>query len=675
MSTNRRDFLQAAGAVAFGSLLLPDTVRGEDPQQIPEPAPRIPAGAWKSVFAGHARLIGPKTHVQALAKAKPAEYKIVRAQTSLLAVGIVQAVEGAEADRIQPHLAAAERNAQRGVTNVHQDTWIWLDEAALAFDLFHEQIPDEKRQTMVQWMNGHLEKYDNDEGAFHNSTLSKILTYFRIACATRGENPRADEFRDYALRRLYEGRVAPVLRGFGAGGGFTECGWYSRHSLWHLVEVLELARRLEGYDGFQQAPRFFYQRLAYELLQPYPGLGENRNEIYAVEGDGVNTYGVHREAPRHMRTVLAQYFRGSELARYIAARRRPGSNPEARVVDFLYDEPPDAPADLKDFPPAHCASRVGKVYARSDWSDEATWLRFECGPFWNNHQHFEVGNFEVFRYEPLATESGEYADYGTSHSVNWLLRTIAHNCILVFQPGEQWPRLRDGARNVYANDGGQTNKWGWPAPTLNEWKKQPGKFERGTLVAYDNRPQFLFTAGDCTKAYSPAKLDLWVRQIVFLRPSTLVIFDRVAATQAEYQKTWLLHMKNEPQISGNTVTISSGKGRLVSETLLPEQPGIQKIYGYTYGGQTFNERETRLTPLAAKWRIEVRPPSASREDLFLHVLWTGQPQPARLQRKGDAVGVQVGQAEVLFSGKVGGTLRLAGRELPLEAGLKLGKYE
>ena len=38
-------------------------------------------------------------------------------------------------------------------------------------------------------------------------------------------------------------------------------------------------------------------------------------------------------------------------------------------------------------------SGIGRVYARSDWSDDATWLRFECGDFWSHHQHFETGNF------------------------------------------------------------------------------------------------------------------------------------------------------------------------------------------------------------------------------------------------------------------------------------------
>lgn len=31
-----------------------------------------------------------------------------------------------------------------------------------------------------------------------------------------------------------------------------------------------------------------------------------------------------------------------------------------------------------------------------------------------------------------------------NHDVNWLTRTIAHSCILVYQPDEQWSQMRDG---------------------------------------------------------------------------------------------------------------------------------------------------------------------------------------------------------------------------------------
>jgi len=657
-----------AGAILAGG-------QGLRAEEISKPAPQVAAGSWASMLKAHPRLYGSAERLRDFAKARPDDYRRVRSHDSLMAVGVVRAVEGAPADRARRYIDAARKHVAAGVTNIHQDTHLALTQVALVYDFFFDALSPADRQAMIEWLNAHLEKFTADESAFHNSTLSKIECYLQVAYATWGDNPRAPEFRDYALKKLYEGLVLPALLEFGAGGGYTECGWYTRGSLWNLVKGLEMARRFDGYDGFAKAPRFFYQRLAYEMLQPYPGLGEYGAEVYACEGDGSYVYGGHREYPRHTRTVLAQYFRGSDLARYVMNRRRPGSNPEARLIDLLYEEEPQEPLPLATFPLAHAATGIGRVYARSDWTDEATWLRFECGDFWNQHQHLETGNFEIFRYAPLATESGEYADYGSGHAVNWLVRTIAHNSLLVYQPGETWSRLRDGGRNTYANDGGQTKSWQWPVATLEQWKERRAEFERGDLVAYENRPEYLFVAGDCTRSYAPAKLALWIRQIVFLRPATFVVFDRVVSTRPEYEKTWLLHSAGEPQVQGTRVAIADGKGRLAVETLLPERPVIRKVEGYTYRGQTFNEAPSARSAVAPKWRIEVLPPEARAEDLFLHVLQTDVPQAVGLVRTGAAVGARVGDAQVMFDGRVGGTITVGGKTFPLQAGLKTGKYE
>jgi hypothetical protein len=664
--------------VVSAAVLLPAALAAAPAPDLPKPAPRIPAGAWSAALREHPRLLGPRSHLKALAQAKPDLYKSLKSQDAILAAAVVHAVEGLPPDKTAPYLASAKKDVARGVTNVHQDTWIWLENVAFCLDFFHEAIPEADRRAMIDWINPHLEAFTDDESAFHNSTLSKILCYLRIAYATWGENPKAKAFRDHALVRLYEGRVLPVLREFGAGGGFTECGWYTRGSLWHLVQALELARRFEGYDGFAMAPRFFYQRLAYELHQPYPGRWLYGSERYACEGDGSAVYGGHVEYPRHTRTVLAQYFRGSELARATAARHRRASNPAAAIVDFLLDEEPDPALDLAAVPLAHLASGIGKVYARSDWTDDATWLRFECGDFWNNHQHYEVGNFEIFRRDLLAAESGEYIDYGGAHAINWLIRTVAHNGLLVHQPDEaSWKQMRDGGRTHPANDGGQAKRFDWVSPTLDAWKAKRESYERGDIVAYANDPAFCYVAGDCTKAYAPSKLSFWIRQIVFLRPTTVVVFDRVVATKPEYAKTWLLHMRREPVVEGSTITIRNGKGLLTAVSLLPEKAAIRAIEGYGYGGQAYEpERKTGLSEEAIRWRIEVQPPAPQAEDLFLHVLSTADAPPTvERVRKGSAVGARIGDAEVLFEGKVGGTLAVGGKTVPLKAEVRTGSHE
>lgn len=198
---------------------------------IPPPAPRIPNAAWASALASHPRLLGPKGFIQERASKYPELYRDLKRSDQLLPRGIVQAVEGIGEEAIRGLIAKALRHLERGITNTHQDTWVWLTDVVLTYDLFFDHISPDDRKKMIEWMNPHLETYTDDEHAFHNSTPSKMLCYLRIAYATWAENPRAKEFRDYALRKLYEDHLLPVFREFGAGGGWTECGWYQRHSV------------------------------------------------------------------------------------------------------------------------------------------------------------------------------------------------------------------------------------------------------------------------------------------------------------------------------------------------------------------------------------------------------------------------------------------------------------
>ena len=657
---------------------------------IPPARPTIAGGAWAETLNEHPRLLGPRNFLRELSERKRDFYAIMKSlsdaqwldktghthvgKNDLLATGIIHAVEGLPPQRLEPYVRKAIEIVNRGVTNLHQESWVSMEQTVLAFDLFHELFSPDDRRRVIDWLNGQFHVYTDDEGAFHNSTLSKIHCYLRTAYGTWGDNPHAAMFRDYAIRRLYEGRVLPVLLELGQGGGYTECGWYCRHSLWHLVQGLELARRFDGYDGYAKAPAFFYHRLAYEMHQPYPGNWVHGAQRYSCEGDGQNRYSEFNEFPRLMRTVIAQYFRGSELARCTAAIRRDGASHHIRVFDFLYEEMPEESSGLRRVPLAHLARGIGKVYARSDWSDDASWLRFECGPWWNQHQHFEAGNFEIFRCEPLATESGEYAGWSTPHSANWLILTIAHNCILIHQDGEQWHHPR-GAGAVMANDGGQGTR-SIPVGDLEVWKLYANDMARGHIAAYLNQPEFLYVAGDCTRAYSPSKARQVLRQIVFIRPHLFVIFDSVISTNSRLEKTWLLHCQNEPVMDGCSAKIVNGRGQLHVQTLLPESPRIGKVQGYTYRGHTFEPTAHRDAPeLVPQWRLEVQPSAPQEQDFFLHVLSTDGPIQTMRLAEGNLMGA-VGEGwRVLLDPNGGGRLTLGRRECVLANEIVPGAFD
>src|SRR6185295_1194135 len=82
------------------------------------------------------------------------------------------------------------------------------------------------------------------------------------------------------------------------------------------------------------------------------------------------------------------------------------------------------------------------------------------------------------------------------------------------------------------------------------------EFEMGHFAAFEPGERFDYVAGDATRAYTypwsglgdnpSRRVEEAVRQIVFLKPDLVVVFDRVEATKAGYEKTWLLHTVGAP---------------------------------------------------------------------------------------------------------------------------------
>ncbi len=165
----------------------------------------------------------------------------------------------------------------------------------------------------------------------------------------------------------------------------------------------------------------------------------------------------------------------------------------------------------------------------------------------------------------------------------------------------------------------------------------------------------MYVAGDCTRAYSPDKLACFTRQIIFLRPGTFVVFDRVISKKPDFKKTWLLQAMKAPTKAGQNLIITNGKGRLFVQTLLPSNPEIRLVEGsdlYSYGGKTY--LPARDTGPAPECRIEISPTQQRTADYFLHVLTATDAGTAAIEKataavQGQEVVVTIGTTRVTFT--------------------------
>ncbi|MCX7804870.1 MAG: heparinase II/III family protein [Planctomycetota bacterium] len=320
------------------------------------------------------------------------------------------------------------------------------------------------------------------------------------------------------------------------------------------------------------------------------------------------------------------------------------------------------------------ATRVGPLLLlRSDWSDSASLVMFRCGRHFGWHNHLDHNCFTVFRRGALAVDSGG-GHYDTSHRPCYAMRTIAHNGILVRDPSEEsWP----GRYSIpVSNDGGQrlvtlshqppNDATGGPHAPLTEERaaRLADEFEMSRLLAFEARPdrmrpELVYAAGDATRAYTypwsgkgtnpSRRVEEAVRQIVYVPPDWLIVFDRVEATRAHFGKKWLLHSIEPPAVvetggeltrpeagisrlpSAGPFVVEHGEGRLTIWPLLPEAHRVRAVGGDGYefwvdgaGGRPgMNYPPSGGHGEVGGWRLEISPARSSVRDCFLTAIHIG----------------------------------------------------
>ncbi len=315
---------------------------------------------------------------------------------------------------------------------------------------------------------------------------------------------------------------------------------------------------------------------------------------------------------------------------------------------------------FRDFPlTAYSGAPFPMMTARTSWedgldSDSMTVQMNLQGSAYGSHQHADAGHFDIYYKGALAIDSGLYESaafqdengnavtslgYASLHDMNYHKRTAAHNSMLVYDPNEQ-------VSSVYTKhaDGGQRLTAGSLEPkNLLEMQREENK--TAEVLGYDfgpnaKQPAHSYLKGDLTKAYANSKVEQYSRSFLFLNffdeeyPGALIVLDNITSTDASFRKSWLLHSEEEPQTEGTRTTVqrteSGYHGKLVNDTLLPQNPQITKVGGagheFESGGINWKAVPKTKTTEAGKWRIEVSPRTAAKNDVFLNVLQVSDSQ-------------------------------------------------
>ncbi|HPE73102.1 MAG TPA: hypothetical protein PK018_13190 [Candidatus Competibacter sp.] len=349
------------------------------------------------------------------------------------------------------------------------------------------------------------------------------------------------------------------------------------------------------------------------------------------------------------------------------------------------------------------------AYIRSGWSPDATFISFRAGDTFTHHGHYDAGHFSLFKGAPLAINSSPYGDFFGQNRLNYAIRGVAKNTLLILRPGEKVHPNRFFNENV--SDGGPRIiiPTGSAISSIQDWLENRNKglyLEGGQLERFEHREgDYTYIAADLTAAYNNpdhdeggwgGKVKRVQRQLLYLaNEDRLLIRDRVRTVQTGFVKKWLLHTVDRPEVAdlrilkgqpdngilestSDFAEVRNGRGWLTVQRILPEDAIMRLVGGrdYQYYVETDGD-ETELNGInfvkgssvkpwfdIGLWRLEIQPGGLRQGDTFLVVLTPAlnAPRSARaaqlaLDQAGSGV-VTDASATVFVDTPIGDELRL-----------------
>jgi len=222
----------------------------------------------------------------------------------------------------------------------------------------------------------------------------------------------------------------------------------------------------------------------------------------------------------------------------------------------------------------------GLSFVRQNWFPKGTFMNFKAGDVFTHHAHYDAGHFTLFKGKPLIVNSSVYGGYFDENRLNYSIRTIAKNSIIIQKSNESVKANRFFKENVA--DGGQrvVLPTGSAIQSVSQWYEKRVNspvLMAGSIVDSSHQKSYSFIKADLTKAYNSTwydenddggKVSKVERSFLYLREEdTLFISDYINTTDVTFSVKSILHMVNRPQVDNLTVLIGdASNGILGSES-------------------------------------------------------------------------------------------------------------
>lgn len=409
------------------------------------------------------------------------------------------------------------------------------------------------------------------------------------------KRPSAQKFVDLAREKIEGpgGSLAYLNKG-AAGGDWHEGSNYGERAKQRLFSAFAGIASMSGPNYFARTP-FAGDSIVYAAYQVQPGrrhlapMGDlsrdSSMDVTPADRDYVQiaTYWTDDPALRglgawYLRDVAPSYIMRNSVMRHMLYRD----------VVFPITTPPARPAGR---PLGYRSAGTDWINARSSWDDSAISLTVVATPeIVQSHAHVDTGSFVIWRGGWQAADAVTYGKSGLSWEAG------AHNMIHV--PGHARHTGKSRGLVRYADD--------------------------GALFYAQVDASNLLTKRVSDEGYEPM-LDEWTRELVYVRPDALVVYDRVAPRPSGKAYVWRVHFANKPEGGPAHWTASNGRGSIAVDVLAGGEARVGWDADLSEGG-------------SKAWRLEVGPQASGRTLALLQI--AGGPPPSTAVEAVTGGGVQ-----------------------------------
>jgi hypothetical protein len=461
---------------------------------------------------------------------------------------------------------------------------------------------------------------DNPSDNYYYSFITATMLF---GLAAHDEHPDAAGWLAYFRDEKIGGELVPTFAADLEGGGSREGTGYgvAMMNLWNVYELWKgsTGENLARLTGHARASMLQMMHAIVPTLDRVAPIGDHARDSSA------SLFDYHRNYLQE----LAAIFPNDELTPRVRGLLTASSVPEMdqyfmTVYDFIYGAAQATEQPMDGMGTVFHAPGNGVLYARSGWDTDATWLSLVAGPYTESHAHRDQGSFMIYKGEWLAEDANLHSHSGLHQEED------VHNLVRI-------------------TSGGQTIRQ--RAHTVSE------------LVALATGTGWLHAAADLTPAYDgQAGVTRVERELVYLEPNAVVVFDRVT-TAPGTQQIWQLNAPVSPSVSGTRTTITGAYHTLRAERVVPASASTS-VHAWP----------SQDSDLDGGYRVDTT--VAGGENTFLHVLWLdGAVGTVARSDANGRIGVSVTAggttATVRFSPSgVDGTLDIGGDAFALQAGVE-----